>query len=61
MALAGGILALVDTRIVLVAGGAMAVWAALALRRWSGRAIEVPMGATGATASASADASVEAR
>jgi MFS family permease len=58
MALAGGILALVDTRIVLVAGGAMAVWAALALRRWSGRAIEV---ATGATASAAAGASVEAR
>jgi MFS family permease len=54
MALAGGVLALVDTRIVLVAGGAMAVLAALALRRWSGRAIDVPMGA-------SADTAVEAR
>lgn len=37
MALAGGILALLDTRIVLVVGGMMAVWAALALRSWSAR------------------------
>lgn len=37
MALAGGVMAIVDTRIVLVAGGAMAVWAALAMRGWSGR------------------------
>lgn len=38
MALAGGVLALLDTRIVLIVGGAMAVWAALALRSWSRRA-----------------------
>ncbi|KQQ97454.1 MFS transporter [Massilia sp. Leaf139] len=35
MALAGGILALFDTRIVLIVGGIFAVGAALALRRWS--------------------------
>jgi DHA1 family tetracycline resistance protein-like MFS transporter len=39
MALVGGVLALVDTRIVLVAGGAMAVWASLALRSWSTRGV----------------------
>jgi len=54
MALAGGILALVDTRIVLVVGGTLAVGAALAMRGWSGRAIE-PMD------NAAANASVEAR
>ena len=32
MALAGGILALFDTRLVLIVGGAMAVWAAFAMR-----------------------------
>jgi MFS family permease len=37
MALAGGLLALIDTRIVLVVGGAMAVAAALAMRNWSTR------------------------
>ena len=37
MALAGGILALVDTRIVLVVGGAMAAWAAVAMRSASAR------------------------
>jgi hypothetical protein len=41
MALAGGILALFDTRIVLAVGGAMAVGAALAMRGWSGRAVEL--------------------
>ena len=54
MALAGGMLALVDTRIVLVVGGAMAAWAALALRRWSARAIE-------GVETAAAGASVETR
>jgi DHA1 family tetracycline resistance protein-like MFS transporter len=39
MALAGGLLALVDTRIVLVVGGSMAVGAALAMRNWSARAV----------------------
>lgn len=54
MALAGGVLALLDTRIVLIVGGAMAVWAALALRSWSRRA--------GVAAdSAPADAPVEMR
>jgi len=38
MALAGGLLTLVDTRLVLVVGGLLAAWAALALRNWSGRA-----------------------
>lgn len=37
MALAGGMLALIDTRIVLVVGGSMAVGAALAMRNWSAR------------------------
>ena len=37
MALAGGVLALVNTRIVLVVGGSMAVGAALAMRNWSAR------------------------
>jgi len=41
MALAGGVLALVDTRIVLVVGGALALWAALAMRTWSRRAVGV--------------------
>ena len=41
MALAGGVLALADTRIVLVVGGALALWAALAMRNWSRRAVEV--------------------
>jgi hypothetical protein len=41
MALAGGILALVDTRIVLVVGGALAVGAALAMRNWSARAVGI--------------------
>jgi predicted MFS family arabinose efflux permease len=35
MALGGGLLALVDTRLVLVAGGLLAAWAALSMRRWS--------------------------
>ena len=39
MALAGGILSLVDTRIVLVVGGLLAARAAWSLRRWSGQAI----------------------
>ena len=34
MALAGGLLSLVDTRLVLVLGGLLAVWASFALRRW---------------------------
>jgi MFS family permease len=58
MALAGGILALVDTRIVLVVGGAMAVGAALAMRGWSGRAIDLP---ENAAAKAAPKASVEMR
>jgi len=39
MALAGGVLTLVDTRLVLIVGGLLAAWAALALRQWSGRTI----------------------
>lgn len=35
MAFGGGLLALVDTRLVLVAGGLLAAWAALSMRRWS--------------------------
>ncbi|MEW6023145.1 MAG: MFS transporter [Pseudomonadota bacterium] len=35
MALVGGVLTLVDTRLVLVVGGLLAAWAALALHRWS--------------------------
>ncbi len=35
MAFGGGLLALVDTRLVLVAGGLLAGWAALSMRRWS--------------------------
>lgn len=41
MALAGGVLALVDTRLVLIVGGLLAAWAALALRQWSGRRLEL--------------------
>lgn len=39
MALVGGVLALVDTRLVLIVGGLLAAWAALAMRNWSARAI----------------------
>ncbi|SFD11260.1 MFS transporter [Massilia yuzhufengensis] len=35
MALGGGLLALVDTRLVLVAGGLLAGWGAVSMRRWS--------------------------
>ena len=42
MALLGGVLSLVDTRIVLVVGGLLASWAALSMRQWSGRAIDIP-------------------
>jgi MFS family permease len=45
MALAGGLLALIDTRIVLVAGGLLTAWAALALRNWSGRGALAGVGA----------------
>ncbi|MCC2959443.1 MFS transporter [Massilia sp. IC2-278] len=41
MALAGGVLTLVDTRLVLIVGGLLAAWAALALRQWSGRRLEL--------------------
>jgi len=34
MALIGGLLSLIDTRLVLVLGGLLAAWASLALRRW---------------------------
>lgn len=37
MAAAGAVLTLVDTRLVLVAGGLLGLWASLALRRWSAR------------------------
>jgi predicted MFS family arabinose efflux permease len=39
MALGGALLALVDTRLVLVAGGLLAAWAALSMRRWSRQAV----------------------
>jgi len=39
MALVGGVLTLVDTRLVLIVGGLLAAWAALALRQWSGRTL----------------------
>ncbi|MDB5791136.1 MAG: transporter [Massilia sp.] len=39
MALAGGVLALVDTRLVLIVGGLLAAWAAVAMRNWSARAV----------------------
>ncbi len=39
MALVGGVMALFDTRIVLVVGGALAVWAAVAMRSWSARGV----------------------
>jgi MFS family permease len=44
MALAGGILATFDTRIVLVVGGLMSAWAALAMRNWSARPAEAVAG-----------------
>jgi MFS family permease len=47
MALAGGVLALVDTRIVLVVGGSLAVGAALAMRNWSVRAAGIRTDAAG--------------
>lgn len=37
MALAGSVLTLIDTRLVLVVGGLLALWASVALRRWSVR------------------------
>lgn len=40
MALAGGVLTLFDTRLVLIVGGLLAAWAALAMRNWSGRAVD---------------------
>ena len=39
MALAGGVLTLFDTRLVLVVGGLMSAWAALAMRNWSTRTV----------------------
>lgn len=39
MALIGGLLAMLDTRLVLVVGGLLAGWAALSMRRWSHRAM----------------------
>ena len=39
MALVGGVLTLFDTRLVLIVGGLLAAWAALAMRNWSGRAV----------------------
>lgn len=38
MAFGGGLLALADTRLVLVAGGLLAAWAAFSMRRWSRQA-----------------------
>ena len=43
MALVGGVLTLVDTRLVLVVGGLLAAGAALALRNWSTRAHTLTM------------------
>jgi len=37
MALAGAVLTLIDTRLVLVVGGLLTAWASVALRRWSAR------------------------
>jgi len=37
MALAGGLLSLIDTRLILIAGGLSAAWASLALHRWRQR------------------------
>ena len=39
MALGGALLALLDTRLVLVAGGLLAGWSALSMRRWSRQAM----------------------
>lgn len=39
MALVGGVLSLVDTRLVLIVGGLLAAWAAVAMRNWSARAV----------------------
>ena len=41
MAFGGGLLALADTRLVLVAGGLLAGWAAFSMRRWSTQAAPV--------------------
>lgn len=46
MALAGGILTLVDTRLVLIVGGLLAAWAAIAMRRWSTRAVTATVAVT---------------
>lgn len=43
MALVGGILTLIDTRLVLIVGGLLAAWAAVALRNWSARAVAATM------------------
>ena len=42
MALAGGVLSLFDSRIVLLVGGGLSIWAALAMRSWSTRSVEAP-------------------
>ena len=39
MALAGGVLTLVDTRLVLIVGGLLAAWSAVAMRNWSTQAM----------------------
>jgi MFS family permease len=49
MALVGGVLALVDTRLVLIVGGLLAAWAALAMRNWSTQTIEPGVAATRGT------------
>jgi MFS family permease len=46
MALVGGVLALVDTRLVLIVGGLLAAWAALAMRNWSARAVGAAVAGT---------------
>ena len=46
MALIGGVLALVDTRLVLIVGGLLAAWSALAMRNWSARAVGTAVAGT---------------
>ena len=43
VAAAGAVLALVDTRLVLVAGGLLSAWASVALRRWSLRSADAAL------------------
>jgi hypothetical protein len=49
MALAGSVLTLADTRLILILGAALSIWAGWRLRGWRGELAGAPANATGAS------------